>query len=91
MRIYSQRFISFERQEYTGDFLERQNVQSCNLRSVGYDTAKKNLEIEFHSGLIYQFQNVPTHIHAGLMNSTSVGSYFTSNIKNRFRSVRLDR
>jgi hypothetical protein len=52
---------------------------------------KKNLEIEFHSGLIYQYQNVPTHIYTTLMNSTSVGSFFTSNIKNRFRSIRLDR
>ena len=66
-------------------------MQSCNLCSVGYDDTKKNLEIEFHSGLIYQYQNVPTHVYTTLMSSTSVGSFFTSNIKNRFRSIRLNK
>jgi hypothetical protein len=71
--------------------LERQPVQSCNLRSVSYDENRKNLEIEFHSGIIYQYQNVPSKIHTGLMNATSVGAFFTDKIKNSFRSIRLDK
>lgn len=66
-------------------------MQSCNLRSVSYDESRKNLEIEFHSGIIYQYQNVPSKIHADLMNATSVGSFFTDKIKNSFRSIRLDK
>jgi hypothetical protein len=71
--------------------LERQPVQSCNLRSVSYDESKKNLEIEFHSGMIYQYQNVPSRLHTDLMSASSVGSFFTNKIKNRFREVRLDK
>ncbi|WP_292348007.1 MULTISPECIES: KTSC domain-containing protein [unclassified Methanoregula] len=72
-------------------FLERQLVQSSNLRSVSYDAAKKNLEIEFRSGIIHQYQNVPSRIHTGLMTASSAGIYYADNIKNRFRTVSIGR
>ena len=71
--------------------MERQRVQSSNLRSVSYDEAKKNLEIEFHSGIIHQYQNVPSKIHTDLMSASSVGIYYTETIKNRFRSICFDK
>jgi hypothetical protein len=71
--------------------LERQHVQSSNLRSVSYDEARKNLEIEFHSGIVHQYQNVPSKIHTDLMNASSAGIYYNEKIKNRFRSVCIDR
>jgi len=74
-----------------GDTMERQPVESCNLKSVGYDNNLKNLEIEFHSGLIYQYQNVPSHIYANLISAHSTGTFFTDKIKNRYRSKRLDK
>jgi len=74
-----------------GDTLERKPVESCNLKSVGYDNNLKNLEIEFHSGLIYQYQNVPSHIYANLISAHSTGTFFTDEIKNRYRSKRLDK
>jgi len=70
--------------------LERQRVQSSNLRSVSYDEAKKNLEIEFHSGIIHQYQNVPQKIYTDLMGAASVGIFYTEKIKNRFRSICID-
>jgi len=71
--------------------VERQPVASCNLKTVGYDNNLKNLEIEFHSGMIYQYQNVPTHIYENLLSAPSTGTFFTDKIKNRYRSVRLDK
>ena len=68
------------------NFMERQSVQSCILRSVGYDDSTKNLEIEFHSGLVYQYSGVPSKVHTDLMNSTAVGKYFSEKIRNRFRA-----
>ena len=70
--------------------MERQRVQSSNLRSVSYDEAKKNLEIEFHSGIIHQYQNVPQKIYTDLMGAASVGIFYTEKIKNRFRSICID-
>ncbi|MFA5332573.1 MAG: KTSC domain-containing protein [Methanoregula sp.] len=66
--------------------VERQPVNSCILRSVGYDDSKKNMEIEFHSGLVYQYSGVPTKVYTDLMSSTSVGKFFTEKIRNRFRA-----
>ncbi|EML2487328.1 KTSC domain-containing protein, partial [Providencia rettgeri] len=39
------------------------------------------LEIAFHSSGIYQYLNVPTHIHSGLMSAPSKGQYFDVYIK----------
>ncbi len=67
--------------------MESQPVKSSSLRSVSYDAAKKNLEIEFRSGIIHQYQNVPPAIHTSLMNAASAGIYYTENIRNRYRSI----
>ncbi|EPE1183623.1 KTSC domain-containing protein [Providencia stuartii] len=49
--------------------MNRVPVSSSNLQSVGYDPATHVLEIAFHSGGIYQYLNVPAHIHTGLMSA----------------------
>jgi len=61
--------------------MERIPVQSSNLASVGYDSANQILEIEFHHGGIYQYFNVPSRIHDGLMSAGSKGTYFDQNVK----------
>ena len=59
----------------------REQVSSSNLASVGYDPAAQILEIEFHSGGVYQYFGVPTAIYQGLMAASSHGSYFDQFIK----------
>ncbi|EME4038605.1 KTSC domain-containing protein [Morganella morganii] len=61
--------------------MNRVPVSSSNLHSVGYDQATSTLEIAFHSGGIYQYSGVPSHIHSGLMNASSKGQYFDAHIK----------
>ncbi len=70
--------------------MDRQPVQSTNLRSVGYDATAMTLEIEFHSGGIYQYLSVPVAVYHGLMQAPSKGSYFHDLIRDRypFRRVR---
>lgn len=65
--------------------MNRTQVTSSNVRSVGYDGASKTLEIEFNNGSVYQYYNVPSSIHTGLMNAGSKGKYLWGNIRNRFR------
>lgn len=62
--------------------MERVQVESSNLASVGYEPETTTLEIEFHNGGIYQYSGVPEDVHQGLMNAGSKGSYFHQNIKN---------
>lgn len=71
--------------------MNRVRVSSSNLSSVGYDPATATLEVEFLNGGVYQYFNVPAHVHAGLMSAASHGSYFDGHVKKagyRYRKVR---
>jgi hypothetical protein len=61
--------------------MNRVPVSSSNLVSVGYDSESKVLEIEFQSGSVYQYFNVPANIYSGLMSAASHGRYFDAYIK----------
>jgi hypothetical protein len=71
--------------------MDRIQVSSSNLASVGYDLESLILEIEFHSGGVYQYFNVPAQRHERLMRAGSKGQYFDEHIKNggyRYKRVR---
>lgn len=65
--------------------MNRQPVTSSNLRSIGYEISTKTLEIEFHSGGIYQYYDVPPEIHQGIMSASSHGKYFHQHIKDVYQ------
>lgn len=67
--------------------MNREFVQSSNLRSVGYED--DTLEIAFRNGGIYQYFGVPEHIFHGLMRAPSKGRYHHAHIKGRFTYKRL--
>ncbi len=62
--------------------MERQPVSSSNVVSVGYEVDGSTLEIEFHSGGIYQYYGVPEYVHQELLGAASIGGYFARHIKN---------
>ena len=71
--------------------INRKSVISSNLASVGYDEDSRTLEVEFVSGSVYQYTNVPLRIYTGLMNDISKGEYFDENVKKggyHFRQIR---
>ena len=68
--------------------MERQNVSSSNLRSVGYDAQSQILEIEFRNGRVYQYYEVPQDIYKDLMTAASKGSYFNDVIKDAYNTAR---
>jgi hypothetical protein len=67
----------------------RTPVNSTDLRSVGYDSSTRVLEVEFHSGGVYEYYSVPQPTYEGLMNAPSHGKYFHRYIKNVFRYRRI--
>jgi hypothetical protein len=69
--------------------LERQPVKSRILRSVGYDDSTKNLEIEFQTGLVYQYSGVPPKVYMDLMRSSEVGKYFSEKVRPRFQTKQV--
>jgi hypothetical protein len=67
----------------------RKSVISSDIRSIGYDDETRILEIEFHSGGIYQYYSVPRVVYEGLMNASSHGKYFHAHIKSVFSYQRI--
>lgn len=65
--------------------MRRTPVSSSNLASVGYDPQRNILEVEFHSGSVYQYYGVSEPVYRGLMSASSHGSYFSTYIRNSYR------
>lgn len=69
--------------------MQREQVRSSQIRSVGYDVNDEILDIEFNNGSIYRYYDVPQRIHTELMNSHSVGAFFNKLIKSEYEYERL--
>ncbi|KER07065.1 Lysine--tRNA ligase protein [Marine Group I thaumarchaeote SCGC AAA799-E16] len=65
--------------------MNRISVSSSNIRSIGYDPDSETLEIEFHSGGIYQYFGVPSNVYDALMSASSHGGFFAANVKDNYR------
>ena len=57
-------------------------MQSEALHGVGYDVDMRTLEIEFTSGAVYRYYDVPDHLHVGLMATGSHGEFYASFVRN---------
>ena len=69
--------------------MDREQVSSSNIDSIGYDHATEILEIEFRGGTIYEYRNVPLVVYQELMNAASHGSYFNREISKRYSYERI--
>ncbi len=69
--------------------IAREAVESSTLTSIGYNAVRKILEVEFHSGSVYRYLEVPKGVFAGLMAAESKGRYFTAHIRNGYRFERV--
>lgn len=61
--------------------MDREYVESSNLRSVGYDSNTSTLEVEFTSGAIWQYFDVLESSYYEMKSASSVGKYFNANIR----------
>ena len=68
----------------------RTPVSSSNLVSVGFDPLSGTLEVEFRSGSVYLYFQVPRYVFDGLMSANSKGSYFDEVIRNAFQYQRVN-
>lgn len=64
--------------------MQRTNVTSRAIRSVGYSVRHQTLEIEFHDGDLYAYEDVPAHVHQSLMAADSKGGYFARRVRDQF-------
>lgn len=61
--------------------MDRTPVTSLTLRSAGYDQAQNLLELEFKTGGIYQYSDVPFEVYEGLISSPDPKEFFKEHIK----------
>lgn len=64
--------------------MERESVQSSMIRSLGYDSNTSTLEVEFNSGAVWQYYDVPEGVYYDMKNSSSIGKYFHANIRKQY-------
>lgn len=69
--------------------MQRQPVSSSNIVSIGYDESSQILEVEFKSGGIYQYYNIPKDAHETFMSAGSKGRYFYKYIRERYKFVKI--
>jgi hypothetical protein len=69
--------------------MDREEVSSSLLSSVGYNPDNQLLEVELQDGKIYQYTDVPAETYQGLMAADSLGRYFNHHIRGRnYRRIR---
>jgi ATP-dependent DNA helicase RecG len=69
--------------------VERLPVKSRILRSVRYDESTKTLEIEFTSGIVYQYFGVPQKVYTDLMHSGEIGKYYSEKVRPKFQTKQV--
>jgi hypothetical protein len=69
--------------------MRREAVESATMKSVGYESKSRILEIEFQSGVVYQYLDVPKRVHEALRGAESKGQYFNGEIRDEYAFVRV--
>jgi len=59
-------------------------VHSSSLAAIGYDERAQILQVEFASGRIYEYEDVPEFLYRALSAARSKGSYFNQSIRDRY-------
>jgi hypothetical protein len=61
--------------------MDRHSVESTVIRAVGHTRV---LEIEFESGRVYQYYDVPEDVYEGMLASDSKGRYFNTHVRGKY-------
>ena len=65
--------------------MEWREMSSSAIARVAYDETSSTLNVEFESGTIYEYFDVPRNIYEELLSAESAGSYFAQNIRDVYR------
>lgn len=64
-------------------------VESSTLRAIGYDSASQVLGVQFTSGAIHHYLNVPDDLWREFESALSKGSFYALNVRSKFASEKL--
>lgn len=66
------------------------NIESSNIRSYGYEPARKLLRIEFANGSRYDYTDVPQDVVEKFATAGSKGAFFGATIRGQFQCTRVE-
>lgn len=69
--------------------MRRLSVESRAVESVGYDAARRTLEVEYAGGGVYRYLDVPPRAYDLLLRADSVGAFVNRRIKPYYRCLRV--
>jgi hypothetical protein len=69
----------------------RQRVNSSTIRSVGFDSARSVLEVEFVRGGVYEYVGVPEFLYRGFLMARSKGGFFNDKIQGRYEQRQVEK
>jgi hypothetical protein len=64
--------------------------ESSSISRFKYDEAEQILTIEFTSGSIYEYSEVPNFVFYEMIDSKSTGKFFHTEIKNWYDYKKID-
>ena len=76
--------------------MELQPIVSSNISEAGFVADKKKkvvsgkLYVKFSNGTFYMYNDVPETVANGFFEAESAGKFFFANIRNKFKTVRLE-
>ena len=70
--------------------MTRTRLVSSMMTSAGYDPTSRVLEIEFATGAVYQYVDVPFDVFQEMLGATSQGQFFHRRIRGAFVSHRVN-
>lgn len=71
--------------------MKRLKVDSSMISSLGHDARTSILEIEFNTGAIWQYHEVPRRVFTELKKCDSVGRYFRENVQGMYHEIKIRR
>jgi hypothetical protein len=69
--------------------MKRLAVHSTMMASVGYDANQATLEIEFRTGDVYEYFQVPREVFQALLDAPSKGRFFHAEIDPVYRFAQI--
>ncbi len=70
--------------------MHRKSVASSAISSIGYDERSSVLEVEFESGAVYDYLDVPSRVYRDLLEASSKGQFISRQVRDQYSFVRRD-
>ena len=69
--------------------VEMVELDSSNIKAVGYDAENRRMVVEFLSGGTYRYDDVPPSVFVGLISDDSPGGFFAREVKGKYPFVKV--